>query len=108
MDDRHHRMVERNWPMIPALAKGGMPYERAVARLPAWRNGGDERRLRPRYRAGVECGRAYGPCRYDDRHLSGPHEFPGTAGRSYERGQRLPGHPLRPGPGRHIALESAP
>src|SRR6202023_1927851 len=83
-------------------------YERAVAAFPAWRNRRDERRLHPGYRASVECGRADGPCRHDDRYLSGPNELAGTTGRSGERSQRLLRYSLRPGAGWHIALEAAP
>ncbi len=100
--------VAGNRPVMPALTEKGEAYERAVAAFPAWRYRRDERHLHPSYRVGVECGRADGPCRHDDRHLSRPQELPGTTGRSRERGQRLRRHPLRPGADRHIALETAP
>src|ERR1700675_1053544 len=93
---------------MPALTKKGEAYERAVTAFPAWRNRREERRFHPGYRAGVECGSVDGPCRHDDRHLSGPDELPGTTGRSGERSQRLLRYPLRPGAARHIALEAAP
>jgi hypothetical protein len=70
-------LIGRTFPMV-------FPYK---IRLRADWIARDERRLHPGYSAGVECGRTDGPCRYDDRHLSGPKELPGTTGRSDERSQ---------------------
>src|ERR1700745_1574244 len=89
MNDRHHRSSPENRPGMSALRKRGEAYEREVAAFPAWPDRRDERRLHPGYRVGVECGRTDGPCRHDDRHLSGPEELPGTTGRSDQRSQRL-------------------